>query len=74
MLADQIIYFILVIVVLVTVHEFGHFLAARLCGMRTDVFSIGFGLRLLGFNKRAGFTFLDNPPNAITFAVLQGTR
>ena len=27
----------------VFVHEFGHFLAARLLGMRADVFSIGFG-------------------------------
>ncbi len=72
MLSDQIIYFIVVIGVLVTVHEFGHFLAARLCGMRTDVFSIGFGPRLFGFNKRAGFTLRENPPNAITFTVKQG--
>ena len=27
----------------VFVHEFGHFLAARLCGLVVDVFSIGFG-------------------------------
>ncbi|HZV12387.1 MAG TPA: site-2 protease family protein, partial [Candidatus Kapabacteria bacterium] len=73
MLSDQIIYFILVIGVLVTVHEFGHFLAARLCKMRTDVFSVGFGTRLLGFNKRAGFTFGENIPNKITLTMEQGS-
>jgi len=29
--------------VLVTVHETGHFLAARLCGVKVEAFSIGFG-------------------------------
>lgn len=66
MIFDQVFYFVIVIGVLVTVHEFGHFIAARLCGMRTDVFSIGFGTRLFGFNKRSGFTFLETPPNCIS--------
>ena len=35
--------FLLVIGVLVTFHEFGHFLAARLCGVKVLTFSIGFG-------------------------------
>lgn len=76
MLTDQIFYFIIVIGVLVTVHEFGHFIAARLCGMRTDVFSIGFGMRLFGFNKRSGFTFRETPPNSITLPLeaLGGTN
>lgn len=69
MISDQILYFVIVIGVLVTVHEFGHFIAARLCGMRTDVFSIGFGKRLFGFNKRSGFTFSDTPPNKITLPI-----
>jgi len=34
--------------VLVFVHEFGHFLAAKLCGMRVDRFSIGFPPRAFG--------------------------
>jgi len=34
---------ILVIALLIAVHEFGHFLAARRCGAGVDVFSIGFG-------------------------------
>ncbi len=58
---DYIIYFILTIGILVFVHELGHFLAARLCKMRTDVFAIGFGKRLFGWNKVNGFTTGDLP-------------
>jgi regulator of sigma E protease len=36
---------------LVFVHEFGHYAAAKLCGVRVEVFSIGFGKRLLGFKR-----------------------
>ena len=36
------------------VHELGHFLAARLCGVRVEVFSLGFGPRVLG--RRIGAT------------------
>ncbi|HET6401006.1 MAG TPA: RIP metalloprotease RseP [Candidatus Kapabacteria bacterium] len=50
-------FFVIVIFVLVTFHEFGHFIAGRLFGMRVPVFSIGFGRRLFGFNKISGFTF-----------------
>lgn len=32
--------------VLVTVHEFGHFITAKLTGMRVDEFAIGFGPKL----------------------------
>ncbi len=59
---DSIIYFIITIGILVFVHELGHFLAARICKMRTDAFAIGFGQRLFGWNQINGFTFgnLDN--------------
>jgi regulator of sigma E protease len=33
------------------VHEFGHFLAARLCQVRVEVFSLGFGPKLFGFRR-----------------------
>lgn len=33
------------------VHESGHFLTARLCGVRVDVFSLGFGPRLFGWRR-----------------------
>lgn len=36
-------YFILAIFILVTVHEYGHFLVARLCGVKVLRFSFGFG-------------------------------
>jgi regulator of sigma E protease len=58
---DYIIYFIITIAILVFVHEFGHFAAAKLSKMRVDVFAIGFGKRLFGFNKINGFTFGDLP-------------
>jgi regulator of sigma E protease len=35
--------FVMMLGVLITVHEFGHFLAAKLCGVRVLKFSIGFG-------------------------------
>lgn len=37
----------------VFVHELGHFIVARLCRVRVDVFSIGFGPRLTGFTRGA---------------------
>src|SRR5437868_8424295 len=41
----------LVLGLLVFIHEFGHYAAAKLCGVRVEVFSIGFGKRLLGFKR-----------------------
>jgi len=35
--------------VMILVHEFGHFAAAKFFGVRVEVFSIGFGKRLVGF-------------------------
>lgn len=50
--------FILTIIVIVAIHEFGHYLAMRLCGVRVLTFSIGFGPRLLSWRNRAGTDFL----------------
>ncbi len=58
---DYIIYFIVTIAILVFIHEFGHFAAAKLSKMRTDIFAIGFGKRLFGWNRINGFTFGDLP-------------
>ena len=41
----------LVLGVMVLLHEWGHFIAAKLCGVRVDVFSIGFGPRIWGFKR-----------------------
>jgi regulator of sigma E protease len=46
--------FIFVLSLVVFFHELGHFLVARLCGVRILVFSIGFGPELAGFNDRHG--------------------
>ena len=45
---------ILLLGIVVLVHEFGHFIVARLCGVRVEVFSIGFGRPLL--KKKSGDT------------------
>lgn len=58
---DYIIYFAITIGILVFVHEFGHFAAAKLSGMRVDVFAIGFGRRLFGWNKKTAFSFGELP-------------
>jgi regulator of sigma E protease len=41
----------LVLGVMVLLHEWGHFVAAKLCGVRVDVFSVGFGPRLWGVKR-----------------------
>ncbi len=46
--------FLLVLSVLVFVHEFGHYIVARWCGVRVEIFSIGFGRELFGFNDSHG--------------------
>ena len=46
-----IIAFIVLIGVMVVVHEFGHFFVAKLCGVRVEAFSIGFGPRLFGIKR-----------------------
>src|ERR1035441_967665 len=38
---------------MILIHEFGHFAVAKYFGVRVEVFSIGFGKRLLGFKKGA---------------------
>jgi len=42
---------LLVLGVIILVHEWGHFIVARLFGVRVDVFSIGFGPRLFGVKR-----------------------
>jgi regulator of sigma E protease len=46
----------LVIAALILLHEFGHYLVARLCGMRVNRFSIGFGPPILNFRPRGSET------------------
>jgi len=46
--------FLVVLTLLVFVHELGHYWVARRNGVRVEVFSIGFGPELFGWNDRAG--------------------
>lgn len=46
--------FIAVIGPLVFVHEMGHYLVARWCGVKADIFSIGFGPELVAWTDRRG--------------------
>lgn len=41
--------FIILLGILIFVHELGHFLVARLCGVRVEVFSLGFGKKILSY-------------------------
>jgi len=46
--------FIVVLTVLVFFHELGHFAVARRCGVRVEVFSIGFGPEMFGYTAKNG--------------------
>jgi regulator of sigma E protease len=46
--------FLFVLTVVVFVHEMGHFLVGRWCGVGIHAFSLGFGPELFGFNDRRG--------------------
>src|SRR6185437_14616552 len=44
--------FLFVITLVVFFHELGHFLVARACGVKVDVFSVGFGKEIVGFTDK----------------------
>jgi regulator of sigma E protease len=46
--------FLVAIAVIVTIHEFGHYIVGRWTGIEAEVFSIGFGREVLGFTDRRG--------------------
>lgn len=51
---DYVIVFLLLLTVVVFVHELGHFVLARLNGVRVEVFSIGFGPEIWGRTAKSG--------------------
>lgn len=53
-LIGTIVPFLFVLTVVVFVHEMGHYLVGRWCGIGVKAFSIGFGPELFGFNDRRG--------------------
>lgn len=46
--------FLAVLTIVVFVHEMGHFLVGRWCGVGVSAFSIGFGPELIGYNDKNG--------------------
>ncbi len=46
--------FFVALLLIVFVHEFGHYIVARWCGVKSEVFSVGFGKELFGFNDKRG--------------------
>ncbi|HYD45940.1 MAG TPA: RIP metalloprotease [Phenylobacterium sp.] len=46
--------FLFVLTIVVTIHEFGHFLTAKWCGVAIDRFSIGFGRAIASWRDRSG--------------------
>jgi regulator of sigma E protease len=57
--------FVFILGVFVIVHEFGHFIAAKRQGVRVEIFSLGFGPRLLSKKKNG----TDYRVNAILLGV-----
>lgn len=53
-LIGTIVPFLFVLTVVVFVHEMGHYLVGRWCGIGVSAFSVGFGPELVGFNDRRG--------------------
>ncbi|MCO1333937.1 RIP metalloprotease RseP [Microbulbifer sp. OS29] len=56
-LIQTVIWALVALGVLVSFHEFGHFLVARLCGVKVLRFSVGFGRRLISRYDRHGTEF-----------------
>ena len=49
---------VLLFLILIIIHEFGHFIAAKLLGVKVNEFAVGFGPRLFGFQgKETKYSF-----------------
>lgn len=48
---------ILLLGILIAIHEFGHFMAARICGIEVMEFAIGMGPKLVGWTGKSGTKF-----------------
>lgn len=46
--------FIAALTVIVFIHELGHFMVARWCGVSIEAFSIGFGKEIVGWHDKHG--------------------
>jgi regulator of sigma E protease len=48
------VWFLILLTIIVFVHELGHYIVARLNGVKVEIFSIGFGRELFGINDNLG--------------------
>ncbi len=46
--------FLAVLGLLVFIHEWGHYIVARMCGVRVETFSVGFGKEIFGWTAKSG--------------------
>ncbi|MEM9737352.1 MAG: site-2 protease family protein, partial [Pseudomonadota bacterium] len=46
--------FLILLGVVVFVHDYGHYIVGRWCGIKAEIFSVGFGKRLLGWTDKRG--------------------
>jgi regulator of sigma E protease len=53
-LTTYILPFVVVLSVLVFIHEWGHYIVARMCGVKVQTFSIGFGKEIFGRTDKKG--------------------
>ena len=51
---NPILTFLIGITILVFVHEFGHYIVARWCKVRVEIFSVGFGKEIFGWTDKNG--------------------
>ena len=64
-LAWTVVAFVVALSIIVGVHEYGHYIVGRWCGIRAEVFSLGFGPRLVAWRERVAgekrASFADQP-------------
>lgn len=58
---ETILWFLVALIFLVTIHEFGHFYVARRCGVRVLRFSVGFGKPLFSWRDKTGTEYTIAP-------------
>lgn len=46
--------FIVILSIIVFIHEYGHYIIAKWCGVKIEEFAIGFGKEIAGFNDKSG--------------------
>lgn len=47
-------WFVVILTIVVFIHEFGHYYVAKKCGVKIEIFSIGFGKELFGYTDKSG--------------------